>query len=171
MARGINKVILIGNLGRDPDVRYTPSGSAVTNLAIATDDSYKDKQTGQMVPRTDWHRVVLFGKVAEIAGQYLKKGAKVYIEGKLKTRKWTNKEGVDVFTTEIVVDIEGTMQMLDSIGQGAQGTHGAAQQTNNQPPAQRGGQGQQHAGGDQGSYPTGNNMPEPIDDFDDDIPF
>ena len=116
MARGVNKVILIGNLGQDPDTRYTPNGNAVVNLNLATDESYKDRQTGQLVPKTEWHRVVLFGKVAEVAGQYLRKGSKVYIEGKLQTRKWQNKEGQDVYTTEVVVDINGQMQMLDSRG-------------------------------------------------------
>ncbi|MBE0485602.1 single-stranded DNA-binding protein [Marinobacter sp.] len=182
MARGINKVILIGNLGQDPDTRYTPNGNAVVNLNLATDESYKDRQTGQMVPRTEWHRIVLFGKVAEVAGQYLRKGSKVYIEGRLQTRKWQNKEGQDVYTTEIVVDINGQMQMLDSRGgeggmnQGApqgrpqqqnqpQGQYSApAQQQNNQP-AQSGGYGQQ------GQPQSGSGMPEPIDDFDDDIPF
>lgn len=180
MARGINKVILIGNLGRDPDVRYTPSGSAVTNLALATDDSYKDKNTGQMVDKTEWHRIVMFGKIAEIAGQYLAKGSKIYLEGKLQTRKWTNKEGQDVYTTEIVVDITGTMQMLDSKPQDG------AQQSHQQPNNPQGGQGQQHQqrspqgqpqGGQQQprqntqQQPQGGNQPDPIDDFDDDIPF
>lgn len=116
MARGVNKVILIGNLGQDPDTRYTPNGNAVVNLNLATDESYKDRQTGQLVPKTEWHRVVMFGKIAEVAGQYLRKGSKVYIEGKLQTRKWQNKEGQDVYTTEVVVDINGQMQMLDSRG-------------------------------------------------------
>lgn len=114
MARGINKVILIGNLGADPETRYTPSGNAVTNLSVATDESYKDRQTGQLVPRTEWHRVVLFGKLAEVAGQYLRKGSKVYLEGRLQTRKWQDQSGQDRYTTEIVVDMGGTMQMLDS---------------------------------------------------------
>lgn len=114
MARGINKVILIGNLGADPETRYTPSGNAVTNLSVATDESYKDRQTGQLVPRTEWHRVVLFGKLAEVAGQYLRKGSKVYLEGRLQTRKWQDQNGQDRYTTEIVVDMGGTMQMLDS---------------------------------------------------------
>ncbi|BEH13358.1 single-stranded DNA-binding protein [Marinobacter shengliensis] len=180
MARGINKVILIGNLGQDPDTRYTPNGNAVVNLNLATDESYKDRQTGQMVPRTEWHRVVLFGKVAEVAGQYLRKGSKVYIEGRLQTRKWQNKEGQDVYTTEIVVDINGQMQMLDSRGgeggmnQGApQGRPQQQPQSQyNAPPQQQGGQAQQPSGGynPQGQQQAGG-MPEPIDDFDDDIPF
>ena len=115
MARGVNKVILIGNLGNDPDTRYTASGSAVTNLSVATDESYKDRQTGQMVPKTEWHRVVMFGKLAEIAQQYLKKGSKVYIEGKLQTRKWQDQSGQDRYSTEILVDgFQGQMQMLDN---------------------------------------------------------
>ena len=166
MARGVNKVILIGNLGNDPETRYTPNGNAVTNLSVATDESYKDRQSGQLVPRTEWHRVVMFGKVAEIAGQYLRKGSKVYIEGRLQTRKWQGQDGQDRYTTEIVVDINGQMQMLDS--RGGDSAPGPAQ-------AQRPQQGNQaSAGNDQqgGGYapqPTG--MPEPVDDFDDDIPF
>lgn len=111
MARGINKVILIGNLGNDPDTRYTPQGSAITNLSIATDESYKDKNTGQMVPRTEWHRVVLFNRLAEIAKEYLRKGSKVYIEGRLQTRKWQDQNGQDRYSTEI---IGNELQMLDS---------------------------------------------------------
>lgn len=125
MARGVNKAIIIGNLGNDPEVRFMPNGNAVANLSVATDESYKDKNTGQMVPKTEWHRVVIFGKLAEIAGQYLKKGSKVYIEGKLETRKWQNKEGQDVYTTEIKVDIQGQMQMLDGK---PEGSHGQASQ-------------------------------------------
>lgn len=120
MSRGVNKAIIIGNLGNDPDVRFMPNGNAVANLSVATDESYKDKNTGQMVPKTEWHKVVIFGKLAEIAGQYLKKGSKVYIEGKLETRKWQNKEGQDVYTTEIKVDIQGQLQMLDGKPEGSQ---------------------------------------------------
>lgn len=181
MARGINKVILIGNLGQDPDTRYTANGNAVVNLNLATDESYKDRQTGQMVPRTEWHKIVLFGKVAEVAGQYLHKGSKVYIEGRLQTRKWQNKEGQDVYTTEIVVDINGQMQMLDSRGaeggmnQGApQGRPQQQAQPQGQPnaPAQnQGGQPAPSGGHNPQGQPQGGGMPEPIDDFDDDIPF
>lgn len=114
MSRGVNKVILIGHLGADPEVKYMPSGNAVANLRLATDESYKDKQTGELVERTEWHRVTLFGKLAEVSGQYLKKGSKVYIEGKLQTRKWQDKDGVDRYSTDVVVDIGGQMQMLDS---------------------------------------------------------
>lgn len=112
MSRGVNKVFLIGNLGQDPETRYTPNGNAVVNMNIATDESYKDKGTGQLVPKTEWHRIVLFGKIAEVAGQYLKKGSKVYIEGKLQTRKWQGQDGQDRYTTEVVVDINGKMEML-----------------------------------------------------------
>lgn len=113
MARGVNKVILIGNLGQDPEVRYTPSGSAVANVTLATTDSWKDKQTGDMQDRTEWHRVVFFTRLAEIAGEYLKKGSKVYIEGSIRTRKWQDKTGADRYTTEIVAN---EMQMLDRKG-------------------------------------------------------
>ncbi|MDY0207928.1 MAG: single-stranded DNA-binding protein, partial [Pseudomonas sp.] len=115
MARGINKVILIGNVGGDPETRYLPNGNAVTNLTLATSDSWRDKQTGQMQERTEWHRVTFFGKIAEIAGQYLRKGSKIYVEGRLQTREW-EKDGVKRYTTEIIVDIGGSMQMLDSRG-------------------------------------------------------
>jgi single-strand DNA-binding protein len=113
MARGINKVILIGNLGADPEVRHMPNGSAVATLNIATSEGWKDKQTGEQQERTEWHRVVLFQRLAEIAGEYLKKGSKVYIEGRLQTRKWQDKTGQDRFTTEIVGN---DLQMLDSRG-------------------------------------------------------
>lgn len=173
MARGVNKVILIGNLGQDPDTRYTPNGNAVVNLNLATDESYKDRQTGQLVPKTEWHRIVMFGKIAEVAGQYLRKGSKVYIEGKLQTRKWQNKEGQDVYTTEVVVDINGQMQMLDSRGgEGGGASQGAPagrpQQAGNAAPAAGSQSGQ---GGGGYSQPSQGSMPEPVDDFDDDIPF
>ncbi|MCG8610589.1 MAG: single-stranded DNA-binding protein [Pseudomonadales bacterium] len=122
MARGINKVILIGNLGNDPDTRYTPQGSAITNLSIATDESYKDRQTGQMVPKTEWHRIVLFNRLAEIAKEYLRKGSKVYIEGRLQTRKWQDQNGQDRYTTEIVGN---ELQMLDSRAGGGGGGYEA----------------------------------------------
>ena len=128
MSRGVNKVILIGNLGQDPEVRYTPNGNAVASISIATDESYKDKNSGQLVPKVEWHKIVMFGKIAEVAGQYLRKGSKVYIEGKLQTRKWQNQEGRDVYTTEVVVGINGSMQMLDSKPEGQQQSQGAYQQ-------------------------------------------
>lgn len=111
MARGVNKVILIGNVGGDPDTRNMPNGNAVTNITLATSDSWKDKQTGQQQERTEWHRVVFFGKLAEIAGEYLRKGSQCYIEGRLQTREW-EKDGVKRYTTEIVVDMNGTLQLL-----------------------------------------------------------
>jgi single-strand DNA-binding protein len=116
MARGVNKVILIGNLGRDPEVKYLPSGSAVCNVTLATSESWKDKESGEKKDRTEWHNVVFFGKLAEIAGEYLKKGSQVYVEGSLRTRKWQDKEGKDRYTTEIVVS---DMQMLGGRGGGS----------------------------------------------------
>ena len=115
MARGVNKVILIGNLGQDPETRYMPSGSAVSNLRIATTESFKDRETGQQQERTEWHSVAMFGRLAEIAGEYLRKGSQVYIEGRLRTRKWQDREGKDRYTTEIVAD---NMQMLGGRGGG-----------------------------------------------------
>ena len=122
MARGVNKVILIGNVGGDPEVRYLPNGNAVANVTLATSDSWKDKQTGQMQERTEWHRVVFFGRIAEVVGEYARKGSKLYIEGRLQTREW-EKDGVKRYTTEVVVDMGGQMQLLDSRqgGGGGQG--------------------------------------------------
>ena len=111
--RGVNKVILVGNLGQDPDMKYMPNGNAVANITVATSEAWKDKNTGQQQEKTEWHRVVMFRKLGEIAGEYLKKGSKVYIEGKLQTRKWQDSNGQDRYTTEIVAD---QMQMLDSRG-------------------------------------------------------
>ncbi|KJY97645.1 single-stranded DNA-binding protein [Pseudoalteromonas ruthenica] len=160
MARGVNKVILVGNLGQDPEVRYMPNGNGVANISIATTDSWKDKNTGQMQERTEWHRVVLFGKLAEVAGEYLRKGSQVYIEGRLQTRKWTDQSGQDKYTTEIVVDMGGQMQMLGGRGdnqgaasggyQGAQqqggfGGNNHAQSNPQQGAAQQGGYGQQQS--------------------------
>jgi single-strand DNA-binding protein len=141
MSRGINKVILVGNLGNDPETKYSASGSAITNLSIATSESWKDKQTGEPVEKTEWHRVVGFNRLAEIMGEYLRKGSKVYIEGQLQTRKWQDKEGNDRYSTEIVAR---DMQMLDSRA-GADQAQGQAyqqpQQQQNQPyqPPQQGG--------------------------------
>ena len=119
MASGVNKVIILGNLGKDPEVRFMPSGGAVANLTVATSDSWKDKQTGEQKEKTEWHRVAIFGKLAEIAGEYLKQGPKVYLEGSLQTRKWQNQQGQDQYTTEVVVQgFNGVMQMLDSKPQG-----------------------------------------------------
>ena len=142
MARGVNKVILVGNLGQDPEVRYMPNGNGVANITLATSDSYKDKNTGQMVDKTEWHRVVFFGKLAEIVGEYCRKGSQIYVEGKLQTRKWTDQQGQEKYTTEIVVDgFTGQMQML--------GARGGDQQSG-------GYQGNQSQGGQQGGGYQGN---------------
>lgn len=111
-SRGVNKVIIMGTLGQDPEVKYTPSGAAVCNLSVATSEQWKDKQTGEKKEQTEWHRIVLFGKVAEIAGEYLRKGSQAYFEGRLRTRKWTDQAGVEKYTTEIVVNVGGTMQLI-----------------------------------------------------------
>ena len=146
---GVNKVIILGNLGKDPEVRFMPNGGGVANLTIATSESWKDKQTGEQKEKTEWHRVVMFGKLAEIAGEYLKKGSKVYIEGALQTRKWQNQQGQDQYTTEIVVQgFNGTMQMLDSRGGSGAGAGGGF---NQQAPQQSGGFQQQAAAPQQGS--------------------
>lgn len=118
-SRGVNKVILVGNLGQDPEVRYMPNGNAVANITVATSESWKDQQ-GQQQERTEWHRVVLFGKLAEITGEYLRKGSQVYLEGKLQTRKWKDQSGQDRYTTEVVIDQSGSMQMLGGRNQGGQ---------------------------------------------------
>ncbi|MEX0732996.1 MAG: single-stranded DNA-binding protein [Aquisalimonadaceae bacterium] len=156
---GVNKVILIGNLGVDPEVRYSPNGAAVTNIRIATSESWRDKQTGDTQERTEWHRIVFFGKLAEIAGEYLKKGSKVYIEGRLQTRKWQGQDGQDRYTTEIVAN---DMQMLDSRSGGGGGGGGGASMGGDEP-------------SERGSRPQQPRQPatqsEPPDDFDDDIPF
>ncbi|MER1793110.1 single-stranded DNA-binding protein [Proteus mirabilis] len=119
-SRGVCKVILIGYLGQDPEIRYMPSGGAVANLTLATSESWRDKQTGEMKEKTEWHRVCIFGKLAEIAGEYLRKGSQVYIEGSLQTRKWTDQNGQDRYTTEVVVNVGGTMQMLGGNQAGSQ---------------------------------------------------
>lgn len=154
--RGVNKVILVGNLGRDPETRYLPSGGAVTNIAVATGESWKDKQTGETQERTEWHRVVFFNRLAEIAGEYLKKGSKVYIEGSLRTRKWQDKDtGQDRYSTEIVA---AEMQMLDS--RGSDMSMGGSDYT---PPAS------QNAAPK--ATPQQTESVGFTDDFDDDIPF
>ena len=154
MARGINKVIIVGNVGGDPETRYMPSGSAVTNLTVATNESWKDKQTGEQKERTEWHRVAMFNRLAEIAAEYLRKGSQVYIEGKLRTRKWQDKSGNDRYTTEIIAD---EMQMLGGRGgSGGGGNFGGGSQ----------------GGGQDSGQGGGNAPPQPgPDDFDDDIPF
>lgn len=171
MARGVNKVILVGNLGADPDTKYMPSGAAVTNINVATTDVWKDRQSGQQQERTEWHRIVFFNRLAEIAGEYLRKGSKVYIEGRLQTRKWQGQDGQDRYTTEVVA---GEMQMLDSRGAGGGnfdqnygGGYQPQQQAPQQPqsqPAQQPQQPQQPA--PQPQQPAGG-----FDSFDDDIPF
>jgi len=137
-SRGVNKVILVGNLGQDPEVRYMPNGNAVANITVATSESWKD-QSGQKQERTEWHRVVMFGKLAEITGEYLRKGSQVYLEGKLQTRKWKDQSGQDRYSTEVVVDQGGQMQMLGGRGQG-QGApaQGGYQQPQQQAPQQSG---------------------------------
>lgn len=133
MARGINKVILVGNLGQDPEVRYMPNGNAVANITLATSDSYKDKNTGQLVDKTEWHRVVFFGKLAEVVGEYCRKGSQIYVEGKLQTRKWQDQQGQDKYTTEVVVDgFTGQMQMLGGRGDNAGANAGGGYQGQNQ---------------------------------------
>lgn len=160
MARGVNKVILVGNLGQDPDTKAMPSGMSVTNLRIATSESWKDKTSGEMKEQTEWHSVAMFGRLAEVAGEYLRKGSQVYIEGRLRTRKWQDKTGNDRYTTEIVAS---DMQMLGGRGGGGGGPMGGGE---------RGGE---RGGG--GSRDTGSDYGEPVKsstekaDFDDDIPF
>lgn len=164
MARGVNKVILVGNLGQDPQIKYLPSGSAVVNVSLATSESWKDRNTGQQQDRTEWHRLVFFGRLAEIAGQYLKKGSQVYVEGKLQTRKWQGQDGQDRYTTEINVN---EMQMLGSAGGGGQQAASSFDQTPNYKPAPAG-NAPQAAGGFANDDPfTQTNQPG----FDDDIPF
>ncbi len=165
MAKGINKVILIGNLGKDPDVRYVPSGSAVTNVTIATSESWKDKQTGEKQERTEWHNVVFFNRLGEVAGEYLKKGSKVYVEGSLRTRKWQDKtSGQDRYTTEIVAN---NMQMLDSRDGSSGGEYGGDQ---NQHQNQGGGAPSSADNKRQSAAPSQGGS-QNFDDFDDDIPF
>jgi single-strand DNA-binding protein len=145
MARGINKVIIVGNLGADPETRYMPSGSAVTNLSVATSETWKDKQSGEQKERTEWHKVAMFNRLAEIAAEYLRKGSQVYIEGKLRTRKWQDRDGNDRWTTEIIAD---EMQMLGGRGGGGGSAPMSRDSGPSSPPPQAG-----------------------PDDFDDDIPF
>jgi single-strand DNA-binding protein len=190
--KGVNKVILVGNLGNDPEVRYMPNGNAVANLSLATSESWKDQQ-GQVQERTEWHRLTMYRRLAEIAGEYLKKGSQIYVEGKLQTRKWQDQQGQDKYTTEIIVD---QMQMLGGRGgDGGGGNGGYQRQQNNQGGGynqnqggyqqqggqQQGGQGgyNQNQGGGYNQAPQGGNqsqpktppMAEPDFDFDDDIPF
>jgi len=166
MARGVNKVILVGNLGTDPEVRYMPSGGAVTNVTLATSETWKDKQSGQMQERTEWHRVVFFNRLAEIAGEYLKKGSKIYCEGSLRTRKWQDNNGQDRYTTEIV---GSEMQMLDSRGGDGGMGGGYNQDPGYGQPMQQAPR--QQAPQQQAPQQAPQQQPPAFDDFDDDIPF
>jgi len=171
MARGVNKVILVGTLGNDPETKYMPSGDAVTNISIATNESWKDKQTGQQQERTEWHRVVAFRRLAEIMGEYLRKGSQVYIEGKLQTRKWQAKDGSDRYSTEIVAN---EMQMLGGRPQGSgqqqqQGGYGQNQGGGQAPRNSAPQQAPQQGGGQSSAQPAP--PAQGFDDFDDDIPF
>ncbi|NUF49901.1 single-stranded DNA-binding protein [Gilliamella sp. ESL0250] len=172
--RGINKVILVGNLGQDPEVRYMSNGNAVANLSVATSESWKDKQTGETRDRTEWHRVVVFGKLAEIAGEYLKKGSQIYLEGQLQTRKWQDQSGQDRYTTEVVINpIGGTLQILSSRNSGESfndGSQNWGQSANNfsSAPAAQSRPTTQSAPATPTQPAT---TPEPPMDFDDDIPF
>ena len=190
-SRGVNKVILVGNLGTDPEVRYMPNGNAVANLSLATSESWKDQQ-GQVQERTEWHRLTMYRRLAEVAGEYLKKGSQIYVEGKLQTRKWQDQQGQDRYTTEIIVD---QMQMLGGRNEGGNAGGGGYQQRPQNNQGNQGGyqqrpqqnQGYSNQGGPQGggqnrpqNNPTQGNqgggqpkppMAEPDFDFDDDIPF
>jgi single-strand DNA-binding protein len=148
MARGVNKAIILGSLGQDPDIRYTAGGAAVANISIATNEQWKDKESGEMQERTEWHRVVFFGRLAEIVGEYLRKGSQVYVEGRIQTRKWQDKEGKDRYTTEIVAN---EMQML---GSKSGGSTASFDQSPQQQPS-----------------PATSSENNSNDDFDDDIPF
>lgn len=184
-SKGVNKVILVGNLGQDPEVRYMPNGNAVANISLATSESWRDKQTGEQKEITEWHRVVFFGKLAEVVGEYAKKGTQMYVEGQLKTRKWQDQQGVDRYTTEIVVNVGGTMQLLGGRQNGgSQQTAGGGQNNNGWgQPQQPQGTGQQQFSGTPEQQQAARNAAahnmnrtpppgnEPPMDFDDDIPF
>ncbi|EJG0989406.1 single-stranded DNA-binding protein [Vibrio parahaemolyticus] len=174
-SRGINKVILVGNLGNDPEIRYMPNGGAVANITIATSESWRDKATGEQREKTEWHRVVLFGKLAEVAGEYLRKGSQVYVEGQLQTRKWQDQSGQDRYSTEVVVQgFNGVMQMLGGRAQGGAPAMGGQQQQQGgwgqpqQPTQQQYNAPQQQQQAPQQPQQQYN---EPPMDFDDDIPF
>lgn len=191
-SRGVNKVILVGHLGQDPEVRYMPNGGAVANITLATSESWRDRQTGESKEKTEWHRVVLFGKLAEVAGEYLRKGAQVYIEGALQTRKWQDQNGQDRYTTEVVVNVGGTMQMLGGRPNTGGSNNGWGQPQGNQSAPQYSGNPQTQestAAGSSGASkpkkpggkkntPTAADPAQPAQqqsayppDFDDDIPF
>jgi len=167
-SRGVNKVILVGNLGNDPETRFFPDGGAVTNASLATSESWKDKQTGQMQEKTEWHRVVFRDRgnfrLGQIAGEYLKKGSKVYVEGRLQTRKWQDKAGVDHYTTEVIAN---EMQMLDSRNANSGGDYAPA----GNPQQRSAPQAAPAAAPTAGSQPAASSQPADFGDFDDDIPF
>ena len=156
-SRGVNRVTILGNLGNDPEVKHTNSGSAIANLTVATSESWNDKATGEKREAVEWHRVVLFGKLAEVAGEYLRKGSQVYIEGQLRTRKWTDNAGVEKYTTEVVVGMNGVMQMLGGKQESKPQQSGWGQPRQPKPQQQ--------------SRPAPSAQNEPPDDFTDDIPF
>lgn len=162
MARGVNKVILVGNVGADPETRNMPNGNAVTSISLATSESWKDKQTGQQQDRTEWHKVVLFGRAAEIAAEFVRKGSQIYIEGQLRTRKWQGQDGQDRYTTEIVVDINGNMQLLSG-GKNDNAAGGQGRDTNNGAPRQP----QQQRAPQQQQRPA----QQPAQNYDNDAPF
>jgi len=185
-SRGVNKVILVGNLGQDPEIRYMPNGGAVANISLATSESWRDKQTGENREVTEWHRVVLFGKLAEVAGEYLRKGSQIYIEGQLRTRKWQDQSGQDKYSTEVVVNVGGTLQMLggrtqNSAQQQYSGNRGQPQQ----PPSQSEPAAEQSYSGNNGKGNRGSqrntaaqptpqqpvSQSQPAGEWDDDIPF
>jgi single-strand DNA-binding protein len=171
MARGVNKVIIVGNCGQDPETRFMPSGGAVTNLSIATSESWKDKNTGDQQERTEWHRVTFYNRLAEIAGEYVKKGSKLYVEGSLRTRKWQAQDGQDRYTTEIIAS---EMQMLDTRG-GGQGGYDAQQQGGGYQDSASQQNSSASQQGNQKSVPQQSSpqqqAPQGMDSFDDDIPF
>ena len=181
MARGVNKVILVGNCGQDPETKFTAGGAAIANLSIATSETWKDKQTGQPQERTEWHRVVFFGRLAEIVGEYVRKGSKVYVEGALRTRKWQDQSGQDRYTTEIVAN---EMQLLDSrngdssnsgadnSGSGYQNNDGSGYSNNARPAAPSAASRPQQASPAPAAAPKPQySAPPAMDSFDDDIPF
>lgn len=168
-SRGVNKVIIVGRLGQDPEVRYAPSGAAFANLSVATSEQWRDKATGEQKEQTEWHRVVLSGKLAEVAGEYLRKGSEVYLEGKLRTRKWTDQAGIEKYTTEILVGVGGTMQMIGGRqdGGGSQQQHSGGGQRQQQSRQQQGGE---HSGWGTPQQPQ-TQQGAPTDFDDSDIPF
>jgi single-strand DNA-binding protein len=171
MSRGINKVILVGNLGVDPEVRYTADGRAITTIRLATSEQWRDKNSGEKQERTEWHRVVFFGRIAEIAAEYLRKGGQVYIEGKLRTRKWQGQDGQDRYTTEVLVDQNGTMQILGQRGGGSSASYDSADEH-----ADDGWSGGGNTGGGNRAPASGGGAApassgSAYDSFDDDIPF